>query len=93
MNREIRKKVWPEYFEKILKEEKKFEIRLADFDVEKGDILILEEFNPISKQHTGRSIKRKVTYISSTKKMEEMHSKKEIDEYGFHIIQMEREWR
>ena len=89
--REIIKKIWPEYFEKVLKEEKKFELRLADFDIKEGDVLILEEFNPISKQHTGRSIKRKVTYVANTKLMEEMHSKKEIEEYGFHIIQMEKE--
>ena len=55
---EIHKKVWPEYFEKILNGEKKFELRLADFDLNEGDILILEEYNPKTKKYTGRSIKK-----------------------------------
>ncbi|GEM_PF-5186419 len=33
----IEKKVWPEYFEKILTGEKKFELRLADWQCQAGD--------------------------------------------------------
>ncbi|MFA4817374.1 MAG: DUF3850 domain-containing protein [Parcubacteria group bacterium] len=39
----IHKKVWKEYFEEIISGEKKFELRLADFEVKKGDTLVLEE--------------------------------------------------
>jgi len=39
----IEKKVWPEYFEKILNKEKNFELRLADFECKKDDILVLKE--------------------------------------------------
>ena len=33
----IHKRVWKEYFEKILIGKKKFELRLADFEVNEGD--------------------------------------------------------
>lgn len=39
----IHKKVWKEYFEKIISGKKKFELRLDDFDVNEGDTLVLEE--------------------------------------------------
>lgn len=37
MSRIIEKKIWSKPFEKVLSGEKKFELRLADFDIEKGD--------------------------------------------------------
>jgi len=85
----IKKKAWPVLFEKVLSGKKKFDIRLADFDIKEGNILILEEYNPKTKQYTGRIIKKKVGYILSTKSMEKMYSKKEIEKYGFNIIQLE----
>ncbi len=38
----IHKKVWQEYFDKIISGKKKLELRLADFEVNEGDILVLE---------------------------------------------------
>ena len=42
---EIKKKIWPQYFKKILKGDKTFELRLADFKCRRGDTLLLREFN------------------------------------------------
>lgn len=56
---EIKKKTWPKYFQEILEGKKKFEVRLADFDVKEGNTLILEEYDPKTKKYTGRTIKRK----------------------------------
>ena len=42
----IKKKTWPELFQKILDGKKNTDIRLADFPINEGDELILEEFNP-----------------------------------------------
>jgi len=39
----IKKKIWTEYFELIESGKKRFELRLADFDIKEGDILILQE--------------------------------------------------
>ena len=50
---EIHKKTWPKYFQEILEGKKKFEVRLADFEVKEGDTLILEEYDPDIKKYTG----------------------------------------
>ena len=54
----IKKKTWPEYFEAILSGKKKFDMRLADFDIQEGDTLLLEEWDP----------KNKDKYIEKNKK-------------------------
>lgn len=61
---EIKKKTWPELFEKILKGEKNMELRLADFGLSKGDILVLEEYNPKTKRYTGRAIRKRIKNIN-----------------------------
>lgn len=33
---EIKKKKWPKYFQEILEGKKKFEVRLADFEINQG---------------------------------------------------------
>ena len=33
----IKKKIWPEFFELIKSGKKKFELRVADFDIKEGD--------------------------------------------------------
>lgn len=81
----IEKKCWPEFFEKILKGEKNFDLRLADFDVKEGDILVLKEFNPKTKQYTGRVIEKKVNYVLKTKDLK-FWTKEEIDKFGLQII-------
>lgn len=87
--KEIKKKTWPEYFELVIAGKKRFEIRLADFDIKEGDILVLEEYNPKTKQYTGRSIKKKVSFVRNTKIMEQMHKKEDIEKYGLYIIGIE----
>ncbi len=81
----IEKKVWPEYFEKILEGVKKFELRLADFECKVGDILVLKEWNSKTKRYTGRSLEKEVTYIAKTKNMN-FWPKEKIEKYGFQII-------
>jgi len=40
---EIHKKILPEYFEAIYSGKKNYELRLNDFEINEGDVLILEE--------------------------------------------------
>jgi ASC-1-like (ASCH) protein len=82
----IEKKCWPEYFQAILNGEKTFEVRLADFQANKGDILLLREYNPKTKQYTGREIKKEITYISKLEKLKEFWRKEEIEKYGIQVI-------
>ena len=81
----IRKKTWKEAFEKILSGEKTFDARLANFKCKKGDILVLEEYDPIRKAYTGRKIEKKITFVLETKK-QKYWSKSDINKYGLQII-------
>ncbi len=81
----IEKKCWPKFFQKILDGDKTFELRLADFDCNVGDILVLREFNPENKQYSGRVIYKKVTYLLKTKDTK-FWTKEEIDKYGFQVL-------
>lgn len=59
----INKKTWPEYFQAVASGKKKFELRLNDFKIQEGDILVFEEHNPAVKQCTGRKIEKSGLYI------------------------------
>ncbi|MDE1845799.1 MAG: DUF3850 domain-containing protein [Candidatus Micrarchaeota archaeon] len=82
---EIEKKIWPQYFEKILSGEKKFEIRLADFEVNSGDVLVLREWNPETKEYTGRKIEKMVKYVSKINNLS-TYSKEQMEKYGLQVI-------
>ncbi len=86
----IKKKIWKEYFDLVASGKKKVELRLADFDVQEGDTLILEEWDKDKKEYTGRTVKVTATYVLKTKDVT-FWSKEDIDKYGFQIIQIERE--
>lgn len=83
--KKIEKKVWPEYFQKILDGAKKYELRLADFDCQPGDVLVLKEWSPDIKEYTGREIEKEVTFVLKTKD-QKFWTQEEVDKYGFQII-------
>lgn len=60
-------KIWPEYFEAVTLEDKKFEVRKNDRDFQVGDTLILREWVTLTGQYTGRYVNAIVTYILSDK--------------------------
>jgi len=82
----IKKKIWPKYFELVKAGEKRFELRLADFDIKEGDILLLEEWDPKTKQYTGRKIKKKVDFVLKSN-LDDFGQKKEIKKKGLYVIQ------
>lgn len=84
----IEKKVWPEYFQKIIDGVKKYEVRLNDFECHQGDELILKEWNPKTREYTGREVIKKVTYLVKTKDIK-FWSESDIDKYGLQIISFE----
>ena len=84
---EIKKKAWPELFEKVLSGKKNFDLRLADFDVKEGDILVFEEWNPETKKYTGRKINKKVGFVLKTKDMK-FWNEDDISKYGFVAISL-----
>ncbi len=84
----IHKKVLREYFEDIISGKKKFELRLADFEIHEGDTLVLEEWNADKKEYTGRKIEVVATYIIKTKD-KTFWPPDDVLRYGFQIIQFE----
>ncbi len=86
MSKKIEKKVWPEYFDAIMSGDKKFELRLADWDCKKGDILVLKEWSPETKKYTGREVEKEVKLVTKTKGADKFWTKEEIDKYGFQVI-------
>ena len=84
----IHKKAWPELFEAVLSGKKKFDLRLADFEVNEGDTLVLEEWDKDKKEYTGRKVEVVVTYILKTKG-QTFWPPEEVEKHGFQIIQFE----
>lgn len=61
--REIYKKILPEFFQAVWNGDKKFELRKDEDNIQVGDELVLEEWNPKTKLFTGRLMKKTVTYV------------------------------
>jgi ASC-1-like (ASCH) protein len=85
----IKKKIWPEYFEPVASGKKKFELRLNDFEVNEGDTLVLEEWDPKTKEYTGRKIEKKVTYRWVFKIDKLFWPEEQIKEKGIQILSLE----
>ncbi len=85
----IKKKSWPEEFEAVLAGKKKFDLCLNDFEINEGDTLVLEEWDPKTKQYTGRSIEKKVSYVLKFKTDNLFWPKEEIEANGLQIISLE----
>jgi ASC-1-like (ASCH) protein len=86
----IEKKVWPEYFKKIMDGKKTFELRLNDFDISEGDTIILNEWDPETKEYTGRTLEKQVGYVGKWKidDMTKFWSRKDIDDKGIQVISL-----
>ena len=84
----IKKKTWPELFELVMSGKKRFDLRLNDFNVKEGDTLLLQEWDPKTKQYTGREIKKKVGYILKLK-LDSFGQAEQIKEKGIVVIQLE----
>lgn len=92
MGQRIVKKVLPEFFQDILDGKKKYELRLQDFQVEVGDVLVLEEWdcaNHETRKPTGRVLEKEVTYLYKFKLTDLWFSEEEIKKNGLQIISFE----
>lgn len=81
----IQKKTWPEYFQKILDGEKTFDVRVADFTCTPGDILVLQEWDPQTKEYTGREIEKEITYVVPLKQFT-FWKQEDLDTYGLQVM-------
>jgi len=84
----IKKKTWPEHFELIKSGKKNFDLKLTGFKAKEGDILVLKEWDSKKGRYTGREIKKKISYVMRTKKLE-FWSTKDIEKYGYQVLGLE----
>lgn len=82
----IRKKVWPYYFQLMIDGKKNTDLRLADFEIEKGDVIIFQEWNPVDESYTGREYERLVENVTHVN-LDRFHTLDEIKEFGHFIIE------
>lgn len=85
----IKKKIWPRCFDEVASGKKKYELRLDDFNLKEGDVLVLEEWDPETKEYTGRTMAKKVTHIFKFRVNKLFWPEKEIKEKGLQIISIE----
>ncbi|MBI2144809.1 DUF3850 domain-containing protein [Candidatus Woesearchaeota archaeon] len=67
---------------------KNFELRLADFECNPSDTLLLMEWKPETKEYTGRVLEKKVTCVLKTKSLK-FWPKEDVEKYGFQVIAFE----
>lgn len=87
MSNVIEKKILAKYFEEIASGQKTYELRLADWECNPGDTLILIETDNETKETTGRTMRKKVGFVGKTKELA-FWSQEEVDKYGFQIISL-----
>jgi hypothetical protein len=80
----IEKKIQKWSFDKILSGEKNFELRLADWECQPGDTLVLLEIDE-GRNYTGRIVEKKVTYVLKIKDVD-LFPKEDVEKYGYQII-------
>lgn len=86
----IEKKAWPEYFQQIVDGKKTFDLRVNDFDISEGDTLVLNEWDPLTKKYTGRTLEKQVGYVGKWKidELAEFWPREDIDNHGLQIISL-----
>jgi len=84
----VTKKITPEWFEAIQSGKKDYELRLADFNIEEGDTLRLEEWIDVgdARQATGRILEKKVTHVRKVDLNDWIKAQPEIVNEGFFVI-------
>lgn len=83
----IKKRIWPQYFELVSSGKKKFELRVADFEVDEGDTLVLQEWDPDTEQYTGRAIEKKVDLVFRFHSSD-FGQKERVEKKGLYVIQL-----
>jgi len=63
-------KTWTEYFRLVESGKKPFELRKNDRGFLPGHLLLLREYDPQSQTYTGRTLRRKITYVLQGKEAE-----------------------
>jgi hypothetical protein len=82
----IRKKLWPKWFKVMKDERQNAELRLADFRIKKGDVLILEEWDPKEKEYTGKLLRKKVKRLIKLNLLD-FYTARDLKKYGCYLME------
>jgi len=74
-------KIHPEHFKAVCEGSKKAELRVNDRDYKVGDLLLLREYFPETKEYSGHVTKQRVTHIINCDKF--------ITDKGIVVLSME----
>ncbi len=79
-------------FDRFSRGERTLELRLADFDLKDGDTPILEEYDPKTREYTGRSTSFNCERVEhSVENPLQFYNVKDVEKSGFWIIQLKKE--
>lgn len=84
----IYKKIWPDKFDSD--KELSLDFRLADFELDVGDEIVFQEWNPAIKQYTGREYRKKVKTLVECESPTRYWTIEELNKYGLHLMEFEK---
>lgn len=87
MARIIVKKIWPDKFD--IDKNLNIDFRLADFDLERGDIILFREWNPHTKEFTGREYKKTVKNVVKSESPTRYWKPEELQKHGMYLMEYE----
>lgn len=82
----IEKKIWPQFFERD--KTSRFNVRLADFNLREGDVILFKEWDPKRKEYTGREFSRRVTSVTKVDSPTRFWTEKDLIEHGLYLIEL-----
>jgi len=98
MSKTIEKQTYSSLFQQVASGMKTYEFRLADWDCQTGDTLVLVEIDDETRIPTGRTLRRKVGFVG---KLDGSHNldagpnrnggywtSEDIEKYGYYIISL-----
>mgnify|MGYP001588456897 CR=1 FL=1 len=89
MTRVIEKKIWTDMFENDQELDNDF--RLADFELQPGDVIVYKEWDPQAKAYTGREYRRVVKDVTKHGNPGRYWSQEELNAHGVYVINFEQE--
>jgi len=84
----IRKKIWPDMFDKdqLLT----LDFRCADFEVHPGDVIIFQEWDPQTKQYTGREYRKVVKQVVKCESPTRYWTPEQLEKHGMYLLEWEK---
>lgn len=83
--RVIEKKLWPDYFDSD--RTSPFDTKLADFDLQDGDQIKFREWDPATKQYTGREYTRTVRKVIKQESPTRYWTQEQLEKNGIYVIE------